>query len=282
MRSETVIGQARNARPRARRRPPFFRDAVERDVRLVDRRDPRRRPRMRDRLRGHRRRGDRRRRHHDVGRAPQPLVQRELVAGADPGCRGLHACRQRPVADPLAAVAVGILAWRRAWADALLVAMATAGALVINPLFKEFFSRPRPAIHDPDLTLRTFSFPSGHAMGSAAVYGALAIVLARRLRGTVWAPLVVAAAVLIVLLVGASRVYLGVALPDRRRRRVDPRACLAARLRARADDPRGAPGEPLVRQPLLAELGERAVVLLEPRAPCRAARAASFVNCTSR
>ena len=114
---------------------------------------------------------------------------------------------------PLAAVAVGILGARHAWADALLVAMATAGALIINPLFKEFFSRPRPAIHDPDLTLRTFSFPSGHSMGSAAVYGALAIVVARHARGTVWAPLAVAAATLIVLLVGASRVYLGAHYP---------------------------------------------------------------------
>jgi undecaprenyl-diphosphatase len=114
---------------------------------------------------------------------------------------------------PLAAVAAGILAARRAWADALLVAMATAGALIINPLFKEFFSRPRPAIHDPDLTLRTFSFPSGHAMGSAAVYGALATVVARRLRGTPWASVVVAAAVVLVLLIGASRVYLGAHFP---------------------------------------------------------------------
>jgi membrane-associated phospholipid phosphatase len=113
----------------------------------------------------------------------------------------------------LAAVAVGILGARRAWADALLVALATAGALIINPLFKEFFSRPRPTIHDPDLTLRTFSFPSGHSMGSAAVYGALAIVIVRRVRGTVWAPVVVASTVLLVLLIGASRVYLGAHFP---------------------------------------------------------------------
>jgi undecaprenyl-diphosphatase len=109
----------------------------------------------------------------------------------------------------VAAIAVALLAWRGARADALLVALATAGALILNPLFKEYFSRPRPAFHAPDLTLRTFSFPSGHSMGSAAVYGALAIILARRLRGTVWAPVVVAVAAVIVLLVGASRVYLG-------------------------------------------------------------------------
>jgi membrane-associated phospholipid phosphatase len=114
---------------------------------------------------------------------------------------------------PLAAVAI-VLLWRRgARADAALVAAATAGALIVNPLFKQFFSRPRPALHDPDLTLRTFSFPSGHSMGSAAVYGALAIVLVRRVRGTVWVPVVIAAAVVLVALIGASRVYLGAHYP---------------------------------------------------------------------
>ena len=70
----------------------------------------------------------------------------------------------------LAAVAIGLLAARNHRADALLVAMATVGALIINPLFKEFFSRPRPAIHDPDLTLRTFSFPSGDSLLSCDLY----------------------------------------------------------------------------------------------------------------
>src|SRR5512132_3272737 len=63
----------------------------------------------------------------------------------------------------VAAVAVAFLWSRHGWADALLVTLAAAGALVVNPLFKEFFSRPRPSLHDPHLTLSTFSFPSGHS-----------------------------------------------------------------------------------------------------------------------
>ncbi len=213
MRSERVIGQSHDARPRVRRRPPFFRkqwnetygwsvaailaallgcviafgaiaDAVT-DGDVITTWDARLNRWFNE-------------------NASQPLTRAvELFTHLGSGLWLI----------PLAAVAVVLLASRRAWADALLVAMATAGALVLNPLFKEFFSRPRPALHDPDLTLRTFSFPSGHAMGSAAVYGALAIVLARRLRGTVWAPLVVATTVLVVLLIGASRVYLGAHYP---------------------------------------------------------------------
>ncbi|MGZ8694249.1 MAG: phosphatase PAP2 family protein [Gaiellaceae bacterium] len=113
----------------------------------------------------------------------------------------------------LTAAAVAFLAWRGARADAVLVALALAGVLVVNPLFKEYFSRPRPAFHDPDLTLRTFSFPSGHSMGAAAVYGALAIVVARHMRGTVWGPVAVAVAAVVVLVVGVSRVYLGAHYP---------------------------------------------------------------------
>jgi undecaprenyl-diphosphatase len=213
MRSDTVIGQPENTRPRARRRPPFFREqwnetygwsiaailavllgCVIAFVAIADA--------VTD--------GDvittwdaRLNRWFNENSSPPLTRAVEIFTHVGSGLWLI----------PLAAVAVGILASRRAWDDALLVAMATAGALVINPVFKEFFSRPRPTIHDPDLTLRTFSFPSGHSMGSAAVYGALAIVLVRRLRGTVWAPLVAAAAVLIVLLVGASRVYLGVHYP---------------------------------------------------------------------
>jgi undecaprenyl-diphosphatase len=108
----------------------------------------------------------------------------------------------------------GVQTWAKEQNDIPGNIAAVNAVAATNPLFKQVFSRPRPALHDPDLTLRTFSFPSGHAMGATAVYGALAIVVARRLRGTVWAPVAVAAAVVLVLLIGASRVYLGAHYPS--------------------------------------------------------------------
>ncbi len=94
------------------------------------------------------------------------------------------------------------------------LATAILGAVVVNPLFKELFARERPAILDPELLPSSFSFPSGHAFMSAAIYltiGALAtMVIEHRATRIV----VVATAVVITLLVGFSRVYLAVHFPS--------------------------------------------------------------------
>jgi membrane-associated phospholipid phosphatase len=92
---------------------------------------------------------------------------------------------------------------------------AFAGGGLIDELFKAIVKRNRPDYH-PAYDLRhSYSFPSGHAMGSTIGYGMLAYVLimlwppARRRR---WP--IIGVAVLIVGLVGFSRVYLGVHYPS--------------------------------------------------------------------
>jgi hypothetical protein len=52
------------------------------------------------------------------------------------------------------------------WPDALLVSSALVGAAALNIVLKLGFERPRPPFHDPELTVSTFSFPSGHASAS--------------------------------------------------------------------------------------------------------------------
>jgi undecaprenyl-diphosphatase len=88
----------------------------------------------------------------------------------------------------------------------VLVAVACA-AQGLNVALKLLFHRPRPDLLWRVATLASYSFPSGHSMVSAAAYGMAAIVIGR-LEPRRWP--VHLAAWLLVLLIGASRVYLGV------------------------------------------------------------------------
>ena len=109
----------------------------------------------------------------------------------------------------VAAIAAYLLARRRYYAEAVLMVLAYVGAEVLSYSLKLAFRRDRPFFTDPLATVSTYSFPSGHATVSVAVYGALSLVLLRRLTGP--ARLVcLAAAVLLVSLIGFSRLYLGV------------------------------------------------------------------------
>jgi membrane-associated phospholipid phosphatase len=107
------------------------------------------------------------------------------------------------------AIAAYLLARRRRGREAVLVVLAFAGAEVLSWSLKLGFRRDRPFFTDPLATESTFSFPSGHSTVSLAVYGALAVVLARQLLRRHRALPLVAAAVLVGL-IGFSRMYLGV------------------------------------------------------------------------
>jgi membrane-associated phospholipid phosphatase len=99
---------------------------------------------------------------------------------------------------------------RRRLAHAALMGAALAGGEALNMALKAAFERPRPQFSDPLATAAGFSFPSGHAMVSLTVYGALAFVIAAGL-GSRWARVVVlGSALALVIAIGFSRVYLGV------------------------------------------------------------------------
>jgi len=92
----------------------------------------------------------------------------------------------------------------------LLVSVALAAEL-LNVILKLLFERTRPDLFFEILSPKSYSFPSGHAMASTAVYGMVAVVLAQlhpRLR---W--LFYLAAPVLVFLIGVSRVFLGVHWP---------------------------------------------------------------------
>lgn len=100
-----------------------------------------------------------------------------------------------------------VLRWHQWWPVALL-AVAIAGAVGLYNLVKHLVGRPRPP---PAIWIGHFSgasFPSGHATQSVACYVTLALILGAARPGWVKAWLS-AVAVLVVLVVGGSRIYLG-------------------------------------------------------------------------
>lgn len=108
----------------------------------------------------------------------------------------------------VALLAAMVLAGLRQWRLSLLVSLGSlvAGAIMVG--LKNLFERQRPPSPDRMVDLSTFSFPSGHAMSSTVVYGLIAVA-AYRCSGWVRAHRwVLAAAPLLAVAIGVTRVYL--------------------------------------------------------------------------
>lgn len=90
---------------------------------------------------------------------------------------------------------------------ALALVMATAGNGLINGGLKRIFERARPSVEVGGAHFHGFAFPSGHASGALVTFGMLAWIGLRLLHGRRRFVAVEAAALLVVL-VGASRIFL--------------------------------------------------------------------------
>jgi membrane-associated phospholipid phosphatase len=111
----------------------------------------------------------------------------------------------------VAGVAVFILfTVQRRWGGAVALILVTGGAQLLNDILKELFQRTRPSpLPGSWIPSQSFSFPSGHAMVAAAFYGFLGYLAWRSLAGgRRW--LVSGALLIVVILIGLSRMYLNV------------------------------------------------------------------------
>jgi membrane-associated phospholipid phosphatase len=113
--------------------------------------------------------------------------------------------------EKLLAVTAALAAWRgwrRDFGAVRMLAVVPFG-MVLNVGLKHAFQRARPVLEQPLVHHLTYSFPSGHAVASTVFYGALCALVFTHVRSRALRFTAAVAAAGMVLLVCASRVYLG-------------------------------------------------------------------------
>lgn len=109
------------------------------------------------------------------------------------------------------ALIVCVYLWRRRSRRRIAAFVLTVyGGMLLNLWLKHVFQRARPHFDDAILTINTFSFPSGHTMAATVFYGALSTLVCLEVGRFSLRALAVFGSILLILLVGFSRIYLGV------------------------------------------------------------------------
>ena len=115
------------------------------------------------------------------------------------------------VVIPIAALTLVIL-WSRRWRqEAKLFAIACIGGAILNTGLKLVFTRTRPDLWKRLIVEISYSFPSGHALGSVVLYGIISYFLAQAYPK--YTALFYSLAIVLVFAISLSRLYLGVHWP---------------------------------------------------------------------
>jgi membrane-associated phospholipid phosphatase len=118
------------------------------------------------------------------------------------------------VLTPAVALAAGLLWWQGLRDDAVLVAAAALGGVALNEVMKLHFKRLRPEVPWAFAHEHSFSFPSGHSVMAMVMYGVIVYKTQDKLRSPWAKAALMLGALLMVVGIGVSRVYLGVHYPS--------------------------------------------------------------------
>lgn len=147
-------------------------------------------------------------------RNPQDLADPIGPQWLEIGMRDITSLGSIPVLALIVAVVIGYLVLARKPGVALLVAISVGGGLLLGHLLKLRFERPRPDLVAHLVDIHSLSFPSSHAMLSAVTYLTIGALLTRVERRRIVRLYILVVAVGLTLLVGLSRIYLGVHWPS--------------------------------------------------------------------
>lgn len=128
--------------------------------------------------------------------------------------RDITALAGTPVLTIFTLVLSGYYALQRQWRMLALVLAAVLGESLMVEILKDLFDRQRPDVVPYLVEVSSASFPSGHSASAAAVYLTFGAILVRAANSVKVSIYIIATAFALALLVGASRVYLGVHYPS--------------------------------------------------------------------
>lgn len=107
-----------------------------------------------------------------------------------------------------------ILLYYRQYKDAVLLNLAINSALLASGFFKEMFKRLRPALEYHMVHVEGYSFPSGHMLVAVCFYGAIIYIINRLIKINWLKYTLSGLLIILILLIGLSRIYLGVHYPS--------------------------------------------------------------------
>jgi undecaprenyl-diphosphatase len=97
--------------------------------------------------------------------------------------------------------------------ELLFLGCVIAGSAILNSLLKLMFQRARPTIHRI-IEVSGYSFPSGHSMAAFSLYGGLAFLIWKHIPTVAGRVLMIIVSAMFILMIGMSRIYLGVHYPS--------------------------------------------------------------------